>query len=195
MHEDAELLLRYVVDHSETAFTELVRRHADMVYSAALRLAGGDAQHAEDVTQRVFTELARQAKRLTRHPTLAGWHAGGPGARQTPSSTCPPRRHLDSDGTGFGALGQRRHRGAASLGGDARFTSPVDDATLQRYQMLKTGNVSDMRLAEMVIAEKAPVDDQYDSLFRIGLNGFGSQGGGKNNRTATMTMEAKGVSQ
>ncbi len=34
---DGELLRRYAQDHSETAFEELVRRHINLVYSAALR--------------------------------------------------------------------------------------------------------------------------------------------------------------
>src|SRR5215470_5259362 len=73
MHNDAELLRQYAVGHSEAAFAELVGRQVDLVYCAALRLMGGDVQHAEDVTQQVFTELARQAQLLMGHPTLAGW--------------------------------------------------------------------------------------------------------------------------
>ncbi|HUC85111.1 MAG TPA: sigma-70 family RNA polymerase sigma factor [Candidatus Acidoferrales bacterium] len=73
MSEDAELLRRYTENHSEEAFAELIRRHVDLVHSAALRLVNGDAHRAQDVTQQVFTEFARQAKRLARHPTLVGW--------------------------------------------------------------------------------------------------------------------------
>ena len=73
MSEDAELLGRYASERSESAFTELIRRHVNLVYSAALRLAGGDIHRAQDVTQQVFTELARQAQRLRKHPALAGW--------------------------------------------------------------------------------------------------------------------------
>src|SRR5437773_3293899 len=73
MNEDAELLRQYATDRSEAAFTELIRRQVDLVYSAALRLMNGDVHRAQDVTQQVFSELARQAKRLTRHPALAGW--------------------------------------------------------------------------------------------------------------------------
>jgi RNA polymerase sigma factor (sigma-70 family) len=73
MSEDAELLRRYAVEHSEAAFTELIRRHVDLVYSAALRLVNGDAHRAQDVTQQVFAEFARQAKRLVRHPAPVGW--------------------------------------------------------------------------------------------------------------------------
>lgn len=70
---DAELLGQYVRSGSEDAFTELARRHLDLVYSAALRQTEGDAHSAMDVAQTVFTELARQASRLELHPTLTGW--------------------------------------------------------------------------------------------------------------------------
>ena len=51
MSEDAELLRRYAVEHSEAAFTELIQRHVNLVYSAALRLVNGDVHRAQDVTQ------------------------------------------------------------------------------------------------------------------------------------------------
>jgi RNA polymerase sigma factor (sigma-70 family) len=73
MMTDAELLLRYTKDRSESAFAELVQRRVNLVYSAALRESQGDASLAEDVTQAVFTELARKASSLSRHPALAGW--------------------------------------------------------------------------------------------------------------------------
>src|ERR1700690_4564294 len=73
MTEDAELLSRYAAGQSEAAFTELTRRHVDLVHSAALRRMNGDLHAAQDVTQQVFTEVARQAKRLARHPALVGW--------------------------------------------------------------------------------------------------------------------------
>jgi hypothetical protein len=38
--------------------------------------------------------------------------------------------------------------------------------------MLKTGNVSDLQPNEMVLSEKAPVDDKYDNIFEIGLTSF-----------------------
>jgi RNA polymerase sigma factor (sigma-70 family) len=73
MTEDVELLRRYAGEQSEAAFAELTRRHVNLVYSAALRLVHGDVHSAQDVTQQVFTEVARQAKRLARHPALVGW--------------------------------------------------------------------------------------------------------------------------
>jgi RNA polymerase sigma factor (sigma-70 family) len=73
MLEDAQLLRRYVEENSDAAFAELVQRNISLVYSAALRLVGGDAHRAKDVTQIVFTTLARRAGSLTHHPVLTGW--------------------------------------------------------------------------------------------------------------------------
>ncbi len=70
---DTELLRRYVFERSEAAFAELVQQHVALVYSAALRQTNGDAHLAEDVTQEVFTDLARKAARLIRHTSLTGW--------------------------------------------------------------------------------------------------------------------------
>ncbi len=73
MNTDADLLRRYVHDRDEPAFTELVERHLGLVYSVALRRVGGDTHLAEDVTQRVFSVLARKAPALTGRTTLSGW--------------------------------------------------------------------------------------------------------------------------
>lgn len=69
---DAQLLRAYAEEHSEAAFDALVRRHAPLVHSAALRIAN-DACLAQDVTQRVFVALARNARKLSGRPVLAGW--------------------------------------------------------------------------------------------------------------------------
>src|SRR5258708_6716775 len=69
---DQELLHDYARHGSEAAFTELVRRHVDLVYSAAVRIAR-DSTSAEDITQNVFIALAKRAKHLTNLPVLAGW--------------------------------------------------------------------------------------------------------------------------
>jgi len=61
---DQRLLRDYAARRSEAAFAELVRRHVDFVYSAAVRMVR-DAHLAEDVTQGVFVALAQNARQLT----------------------------------------------------------------------------------------------------------------------------------
>lgn len=73
MIEDAELLRRYAEENSEPAFAELVERRIALVYAVALRQCGGDAHLAEDVTQTVFTALARKSGELAQRPVLSGW--------------------------------------------------------------------------------------------------------------------------
>jgi DNA-directed RNA polymerase specialized sigma24 family protein len=57
---DSQLLSAYVEGLSEPAFAELVRRHVDFVFSAALRMVC-DEHLANDVTQGVFLALAKRA--------------------------------------------------------------------------------------------------------------------------------------
>src|SRR5215218_2409462 len=69
---DEELLRQFVRDPRCGAFELLVRRHLDLVYSAAIRQVR-DAHHAHDVTQAVFMILARKAPRLGAGVVLGGW--------------------------------------------------------------------------------------------------------------------------
>ena len=69
---DQQLLRDYTERRSEEAFAELVQRHVDHVYSAALRMVH-DAHLAEDVTQSAFVALAQNARQLAEHPVLSGW--------------------------------------------------------------------------------------------------------------------------
>jgi RNA polymerase sigma factor (sigma-70 family) len=73
MNDDAQLLRRYAEAGSESAFSELVSQHIDLVYSAALRQVGGDAHLAQDVAQTVFADLARKARTVSCHGVLTGW--------------------------------------------------------------------------------------------------------------------------
>src|SRR5206468_6634136 len=73
MTDNGQLLRDYVERRDENAFGELVKRHIDLVYSTALRRLGGDAHVAQDITQMVFTDLARKAKAMPRDVVLGGW--------------------------------------------------------------------------------------------------------------------------
>lgn len=73
MNEDAEQLRRYAESGSEDAFSAFVEHYVRLVYASALRRVGGDGHRAEDVTQLVFTAVARDAAALARHPDITGW--------------------------------------------------------------------------------------------------------------------------
>ncbi len=72
-HDDTQLLRDYATRKDEKAFAELVRRHIDLVFSAALRRTWGDVTLAEDLAQKVFADLAAKAHRLPAGVVLAGW--------------------------------------------------------------------------------------------------------------------------
>jgi RNA polymerase sigma factor (sigma-70 family) len=67
------LLSEYANGGSEKAFRELVSAYVHFVFSTALRIVGGDRPLAEDVTQTVFTDLARKAALLPKDVQLGGW--------------------------------------------------------------------------------------------------------------------------
>src|SRR5262249_12014478 len=69
---DAELLRRFVEHQDELAFEELLRRHGDQVMRVCRRHLGSSAD-ADDAFQAVFLVLARDAGRIARHESLAGW--------------------------------------------------------------------------------------------------------------------------
>ena len=69
---DMELVQAYLQRGSEEAFATLVRRHIELVYSAALRQTGIAAQ-AEEITQVVFILFARKAASLRAYTALEGW--------------------------------------------------------------------------------------------------------------------------
>jgi RNA polymerase sigma factor (sigma-70 family) len=73
---DAQLLREYAEHGAEVAFAEIVTRHTNLVYSAALRQMVSPDMAAE-VAQGVFIGLARGARtlspRLCEDASLAGW--------------------------------------------------------------------------------------------------------------------------
>jgi RNA polymerase sigma factor (sigma-70 family) len=70
--QDRELLSKFAQTQAQDAFSELVGRYMDAVYSAARRQVR-DSQLAEDVAQAVFIILARKAQTLKGRESLAGW--------------------------------------------------------------------------------------------------------------------------
>ncbi len=73
MTDTNQLLREYAQRGSESAFRKLVACYLDLVYSVALRRAGGDFHLAQDIAQTVFTDLARKARSLPPDVRLGGW--------------------------------------------------------------------------------------------------------------------------
>src|SRR5215216_1759200 len=69
---DSDLLQRYAEHGAADAFTTLVHRHVDLVYSVARRHVSS-ASTAEEVTQSVFIELARHARNIKPGTPLVAW--------------------------------------------------------------------------------------------------------------------------
>jgi RNA polymerase sigma factor (sigma-70 family) len=76
MKSDAQLLRDYAQHGSEPAFSELVARYTNIVYSAALRQVG-NPDTAREICQTVFTDLGRKspflAARFNQNDLLTGW--------------------------------------------------------------------------------------------------------------------------
>src|SRR5215469_2083320 len=69
---DQDLLGQFTREQSQDAFTMLVHRHLNLVYSAALRQVRSP-QLAEEVSQTVFTQLAHSAANLKSDTVLTAW--------------------------------------------------------------------------------------------------------------------------
>ena len=69
---DLDLLGQFAREESQDAFTTLVNRHLNLVYSAALRQVRSP-QLAEEVSQSVFANLARNATKLSPDTILTSW--------------------------------------------------------------------------------------------------------------------------
>jgi hypothetical protein len=69
---DLELLARYTRQEAEDAFAEIVRRHLDLVYSAALRQVRS-SHLAEEVAQTVFLKLAQHAQEFSPSTVVPAW--------------------------------------------------------------------------------------------------------------------------
>ena len=73
MSDDRQWLAEFCRSGSEAAFRQLVERHLNLVYSAAMRMVNGDTHLAQDIAQVVFSNLAGKARSLPANVVLAGW--------------------------------------------------------------------------------------------------------------------------
>jgi len=72
MSDDLHLLRQYAQEGSQVAFSTLVGRYVNLVYTAARRQVRSP-QLAEEVAQSVFLDLSRQAGKLAPDTHLANW--------------------------------------------------------------------------------------------------------------------------
>lgn len=72
MRTDHDLLHHYQTAQSQAAFSALVQRYVDLVYSTAARQVSSP-DFAKEVSQQVFLELAARASKLRPNTHLASW--------------------------------------------------------------------------------------------------------------------------
>src|SRR5438874_470650 len=70
MDSDKALLRRFVGQDDGEAFSMLMGRHADMVYTTSWRILG-DAALAADAVQETFFQLVKNADKIT--GSISGW--------------------------------------------------------------------------------------------------------------------------
>src|SRR5436190_9491478 len=93
LQSDSILLSTYAAAQSPLAFETLVKRHLDLVYSAARRQVR-DPALAQDVTQAVFIILSRRARSIRNPDALAGWLLKTTRYASLNALKCKARRHV-----------------------------------------------------------------------------------------------------
>lgn len=72
LQSDAQLLSDFIAHHNDEAFSTLIRRHAKAAYSAVV-METGTENLAEEACQLTFLQLAKEAKKLRKRKSVAGW--------------------------------------------------------------------------------------------------------------------------
>jgi len=167
---DQQLLRDYVAHRSEPAFAELVRRHVDLVYSAALRMVC-DAHLAQDVTQATFVALAQNAGQLTDRAILSGWlHTAARNLAVKSIRTDVRRRQREQEAATMNQLLSEAHdvsweQIAPHLDiALSELSEPDRDAVLLRYFEKKSAEEMAIRLGISTEAAQKRVSRAVDRL-------------------------------
>ncbi len=139
---DSHLLRDYAERRSDDAFAALVRRHIDLVHSAALRMVN-DSHLAQDVTQNTFVALAKNATELKTRPVIAGWlHRTAQNIAAQTVRTDVRRRNREQEATAMNTLLSDSGTGVSPVWSDiaphldialGELDEPDRDAVLLRY--------------------------------------------------------------
>ena len=140
---DIELLDAYSCQRSEEAFRELVARHVDLIYSAAMRQLQ-NSHLAQEATQSAFIALAGKAGRLSRRTVLAGWlHRAVHFAALNLQRSEARRKHWEEEAATMNSPGETEeafHELALPLvdGALAELTESDRDAVILRFLQQKS---------------------------------------------------------
>ncbi|MDG2032259.1 MAG: sigma-70 family RNA polymerase sigma factor [Phycisphaerales bacterium] len=156
---DAELI-ETALEGSEPAWSELVRRHAPLIWSVCRRCGLGQAD-AEDVAQIVFSAMVRRLPHLKNRSALSGWIV------------------MSAKRESWRVSARNRHRNTQSLE-----TAPVFDAdepdpeVHERQQAIRDAlhklDPTCRDLLNTLFAQaKAPAYDQVATQLQISPNSIG----------------------
>ncbi len=169
---DQNLIGEYARSGCEEAFGELVHRHVDLVYSTAFRVLRYPSL-AEDVTQRVFIALARNATKLRNRAVLTGWlHEAARNFAVTTVRSEERRRRREQEAATLDAHGSNETQTAwrqiePHLDGALEQLGEADrDALLLRYFERKTAKEIGERLG---LTEEAAQKRATRALDRLRL--------------------------
>ena len=69
------------------------------------------------------------------------------------------------------------------------FDTPPDDAMLDQYKLLYTGNISEVK-GNFVVRDKQVIDPEFDDAWQVGPNGYGPDATGRASASMQATADA-----
>lgn len=169
---DIELLDDYASHRSEEAFRELVARHVDFIYSAAMRQLR-NPHLAQEATQSAFIALAGKAGRLRRQTVIAGWlHRAVHFAALNLQRSEARRKHWEEEAATVNVSGGSEHvfreNALPQVDGALAELSEVDrDAIILRFLQQKSLRDVAQALGASEEAAKKRVSRALEKLRRL----------------------------